>query len=205
MTEIAIPMASAETEKETPDLVEEKARETTIVVQGGEYVPMQLEGGKMAPNCKQSHACCGCCCDTRRAVIVVNIISMSFAVLAILTISIVSSDKYAESIDDDQVLAALAEIDGSKLGVTIGFASAGIFCNACGIFGARRFNQWAIIVAGLWYVIEFVRSLVYLDLGGAIMSGFFAYPHVIFWQEMRKGIMAPATYPHEEQCCNCCK
>jgi hypothetical protein len=171
------------------------------VVQGDEYVPMH-QPGKMAP--KQSHACCGCCCDTRRAVIVVNLISLVFASLAILSIAMITSDQYAAQIDDDAMLAALDEMDGAKVGMTIGFASLGIMCNTLGIYGATRFSQWAVMIAGSWYVVELVRSLVYLDFGGAIMSGFFAYPHVIFWQEMRNGVMTSMTYSEEEQCCTCC-
>jgi hypothetical protein len=172
-----------------------------VVVQGDEYVPMH-QPGTMAP--KQSHVCCACCCDTRRAVIVVNIISLAFASLAILSIAMITSDEYKAEFDDDAVRAALDEIDGAKVGMTIGFASLGMICSAFGIYGATRFNQWAVMVAGSWYVGELVRGLVYLDFGSVIMSGFFAYPHVVFWQELRKGVMNPMTYPQEAQCCSCC-
>lgn len=197
-----IPLASTDPVKEYPAVGITTEGKDTAVVQGDEYVPMQPTSG--AEVAKQSHMCCGCCCDTRRAVIAVNVISMSFATLAIFTISTISSGKYAEQFDDDEVLGALGEIDGAAVGMTIGFASLGMLCNACGIYGASKFNQWAVLVAGIWYLVEFFRSLVFLDLAGAIMAGFFAYPHAIFWQEMRKGVMSPASYPQEEQCCNCC-
>lgn len=189
-----------ENSKQASDDCDASKAAAIAVVQGDEYVPMQ--SGTMAP--KQSHVCCGCCCDTRRAVIVVNIISLAFAALAILSIAMITSDKYAAQIDDDAVIAALQEMDGAKIGMTIGFASVGMLCNAFGIYGATRFNQWAVVVAGSWYVVELVRSLVYLDLGSAIMSGFFAYPHVVFWHEMRKGVMTPVNYSQEETCCSCC-
>ncbi len=189
----------AETSKPTCSS-DESPNEDLLIVEGNEYIAMQPV--KVAS--KQSHTCCGCCCDTRRAVIVVNIISICLAALAILSIAMVSSDMYAAQFDDDQVLLALSEIDGTKVGMTISFAAFGILCNASGIFGARRFNPLAIMVAGSWYLVEFVRSMVYLDIGGAIMAGFFVYPHVVFWQEMRKGIMTPSRYNQEERCCNCC-
>lgn len=179
---------------------EDVAQESSLGVEGHEYVAMQP--AKVAA--KQSHACCGCCCDTRRAVIVVNVISMCFAALVILSIALMSSDAYAAQFDDDQVVTALNGMDGKTVGMTISFAALGMLCNASGIFGARSFNEWAVMIAGSWYLVELVRSLAYLDIGGAIMAGFFVYPHVIFWQEMRKGIMTPATYQQEEQCCNCC-
>ena len=173
---------------------------SSLAVEGNEYVAMQP--AKLAG--KQSHACCGCCCDTRRAVIVVNVISMCFAALAILSIALMSSDAYAAQFDDDNIVTALNDIDGATVGMTISFAAVGMVCNASGIFGATKFNKWAVMVAGSWYLVELLRSLAHFDIGGAIMAGFFVYPHVIFWQEMRKGIMTAATYPQEEQCCNCC-
>ena len=191
--------ASAEMSKR-PYSDDEAPQEPSLVVEGNEYVAMQP--AKLAG--KQSHACCGCCCDTRRAVAVVNAISMCFAALAILSIALLSSDAYAAQFDDDQVVAAVNKIDGAAVGMTISFAAVGMLCNASGIFGARWFNKWAVMIAGSWYLVELLRSLAYFDIGGAIMAGFFVYPHVIFWQEMRKGIMTPATYQQEEQCCNCC-
>ena len=168
-----------------------------VVVQGDEYV----QHGRPQ---RQSHLCCGCCCDTRRAVIVVNIISMSFAAIAIFSLSMVTSDGYASQFDDDEVQAALNEIDGTSVGVAIGITCLGIICSAAGLFGAFKFNNIAIMVAAVWYCAECIRSLVFYNLGGAIMAGFFAYPHFVFYQEMKKGIMTPANYPNEEQCCGCC-
>jgi hypothetical protein len=167
-----------------------------IVVQGDEYV----QHGAVA---RQSHECCGCCCDTRRAVIIVNIISMTFAVLAIVSISMMTSEGYAEQFDDDEMQAALDELDGKAIGMTIGFAVVGMICNAVGLYGATKYNNLGIIVASIWFAAEFVKSLVVYDIGGAIMAGFFLYPHVVFYQEMKKGIMTPVNYPNEESCCKC--
>jgi hypothetical protein len=167
-----------------------------VVVQGDEYV----QHGAVA---RQSHICCGCCCDTRRAVIVVNIISMTFAALAIFSISMMTSARYAAQFDDDEMQAALDELDGKVVGMTIGFAVVGMICNAVGLYGATKYNNLGIIVASLWYTAECVRSLVFLDIAGAVMAGFFLYPHVVFYQEMNKGLMTPVNYPNEEQCCKC--
>jgi hypothetical protein len=115
------------------------------IVQGNEYVQHERTPVR-------SHSCCGCCCDTRRAVIVVNIISMSFAALAILSLSLLASGGY--EINDDEVQAALDELDGQAIGITIGLASCGIVCNTLGIFGALKFNKISIALAGLWYFME---------------------------------------------------
>jgi hypothetical protein len=136
-------------------------------------------------------------------VIVVNIISMTFAALAIFSISMMTSARYAAQFDDDEMQAALDELDGKVVGMTIGFAVVGMICNAVGLYGATKYNNLGIIVASLWYTAECVRSLVFLDIAGAVMAGFFLYPHVVFYQEMNKGLMTPVNYPNEEQCCKC--
>lgn len=169
----------------------------TVVVQGNDYV----QHGHTTAG--QSHLCCGCCCDTRRAVIVVNIISLALASLAVLSLAVLSSEKYAAQFDDDEMQAALDELDGVAVGVSIGVAVLGMLCNAAGLIGAFKFNNIGIIVAAIWYAAECLRSLFFFDLAGAIMAGFFAYPHIVFYQEMKRGIMTPGNYQNEEKCCVC--
>eukprot|EP00980_Cylindrotheca_fusiformis_P009091 scaffold1965_cov110-Cylindrotheca_fusiformis.AAC.14 len=175
----------------------EKQDQGLAVAQGNEYVQHE----RIPP---KSHTCCGCCCDTRRAVIVVNIISLSFAALAVFSMSMLANNLYTSQFDDDQVQAAFDEIDGTAVGISIGVVVVGMICNACGIYGAYKFHKVFIIVAALWYFADFIRAVVFLDVGGAVMTGFFLYPHVVFYQEVSKGIMSPASYPQEQQCCNCC-
>lgn len=169
------------------------------VSQGDDYVQM-FQPGEVAT--KGSHSCCGCCCDTRRAVIVVNVISLSFSAIAISSLLLYTSDDFLAQIADDEVRAALEDQDG--LGLAIGLTSLGMICHGLGIYGAAKFVQWPIIVAAIWYLSQFVRGFVAFNPAMAIMSGFFAYPHIIFWHELRNGIMSPTRYPHEKQCCDCC-
>lgn len=161
-----------------------------------------LKGVAATP--KQSHVCCGCCCDTRRAVIVVNIISLSFATLAILSIAMMSSERYAANFDDDEVLAVLSELDGAAVGMTIGYAALGMLFNVLGIFGAMKFQPLAVLMAGIWYFVDIIRSVLFFDLVSAIIAGCFAYPHIVLFQEIRKGVIGRENYTAEQQCCTCC-
>ena len=164
----------------------------------GDYIQHE----RQTPN---SHACCGCCCDTRRAVVVVNIVSISFATLALLSLTLLTtSADLASQLDDDEVQAFLDEMDGASLGLTIGIAVLGIICNACGLFGAYKFHQISIIIASIWYVVEMIRAGVYLDPFGVVMAGLFLYPHIVFYRELSSGLMTPVSYPSERQCCECC-
>jgi hypothetical protein len=181
----------------TFDAALDKEESGFAVVQGHDYVQHES-----VP--QRSHSCCRCCCDTRRAVIVVNIISMTFAALAVLSVSILTNDQYAAQFDDDEVQAALDEMDGAALGITIGVAVIGMICNAFGIFGAYKFHKISTVIAGLWYFAECIRACYFYDLPSLVMAAFFLYPHVVFYQEVSKGIMSPASYPQEQRSCNCC-
>ena len=68
-----------------------------MVVKGDEYVQHTTHDDDAGPR-KRGHICCGCCCDTRKAVIVVNIINICFAVIGIVSLSVIASDKFAAQV-----------------------------------------------------------------------------------------------------------
>eukprot|EP00980_Cylindrotheca_fusiformis_P021869 scaffold8706_cov95-Cylindrotheca_fusiformis.AAC.1 len=163
----------------------EKQDQGLGVAQGNEYGQYE----RIPP---RSHSCCGCCCDTRRAVIVVNIISLSFAAFPFFFFSMAAFQAdFSYGIDP-------------TIGIGIGISVVGMICYACGIYGAYKFHKVFIIIAAVWHSATFILNFVSLNVGGAVMTGFFLYPHVVFYQEVSKGIMSPASYPQEQQCCNCC-
>jgi uncharacterized membrane protein len=146
----------------------------------------------------------GCCCDTRKAVFVVNIISICFSVIGIIMLSLVISGAVNPVYEDDEVQAAMDEIESAPLGFGLAVAITGMICHIIAIYGAAKYSKIATIVGGMWYVISTVISLIYLQIGDAVMGALFAYPHFVFWYEMRNGVMTPETYPNEKVCCECC-
>lgn len=180
----------------------ETDRETGNVSQETYKNEDYIQHERQAP---KGHTCCGCCCDTRRAVIVINIISMSFAFLALLSLTLLTTNAdFASQLDDDEVQVFMDEMDGTSIGLSIGVVVLGILCNACGIFGAYKFHRISIIVASIWFVVEMIRACVYFDMFGIVMAGFFLYPHIVFYQELSSGLMTQESYPNERQCCECC-
>ena len=167
-----------------------------VAVQGDEYVQHD------APK-RKAHVCCGCCCDTRKAVFAVNIVSLCLYGLGLTSVIGLAAAKN-QGYDDDAVNQALNSVDGAQIGLSLGFMVVGMICNAVAIYGARNFQHYCVLVGGLWFVFEAVRSLVYLDAAGAIMSAFFTYPHAVFYSEIKKGIMSRENYPNERHCCDCC-
>ena len=167
------------------------------------YIDASAPPGLVAPQgIRQSHLCCGCCCDTRRATIVVNIISASFASLGILALAFFVTPTLVNSVDDDEVKQDLAE--ASKFAwVGILILCSSVLCSGTGIYGALKYNGTMVLVAGVWYSVNSLFNLLGGDVIGAIMSGFFAYPHFVLHQEMKKGIMTEINYPNEKHSCCC--
>ena len=181
--------------------------EGNVAIIQGHDGPQLVQGNVVgARQARQSHLCCGCCCDTRRAVIVVNVISMCVAALAIglTSMAIGASGRYASDFDDDEYVSAFAEIDGKAIGLSIGVLVVGMICQATGIYGAQKFNKIGVIIGAIWHALQCIFSIAIFDIAGAIMSGFFCYPHVAFLLELNNGIMTPEKYPNEALCCACC-
>jgi hypothetical protein len=177
--------------------------EGDLAVVQGHDVQGELVGARQA---RQSHLCCCCCCDVRRAVIVVNAIAMCYAIFLIASSwSMVGTEGYASQFDDDEYLSTLDAFDGKTIGLHIGLLVVGVICQIAGIYGAQNFNRIGVIIGAIWCAVEVIRSIVFgFGLPNAFMYGCFCYPHVVFLQEMKNGIMTPEKYPNESVCCACC-
>jgi hypothetical protein len=150
---------------------------------------------------RRSHTCCGCCCDTRRAVIVVNIVTICLAALSILMIKTFTSEKFLASLDDDANREAWASIEGEAVGFNIVLGLLAMACSISAIYGAIKFNRIFVLIGAIWFGLDAIHSIIFKDIGGFLMSAFFCYPHVVFYREISDGIMTPGNYPKEEKCC----
>jgi hypothetical protein len=137
---------------------------------------------------KQGHIFCGVCCDTRTACLVVNIISLAFAGLGLIS------------------LAPQMDRPGfERFGVLMAAFVIGIVCNAVGLFGALKFKKMFILIPSIWFGIEAILSLVlFMDFIGFSFAIFFLYPHIMFYKELQEGTMSRENYAHEKNCCNAC-
>ena len=151
---------------------------------------------------RRGHVCCGCCCDTRRAVIIVDFITISFAFLSMLMISAFTSDSFIENLDDDEAQDALSSLDSGAVGLTILIGFVAIACCSFGIYGAISFKVAYIGVGMLWHSLEALRSIFFLDLPGLALSVGFIYPHFFLIKDINNGNMTKGSYPiREEKCC----
>jgi hypothetical protein len=154
---------------------------------------------------KQGHSCCGCCCDTRRAVIIVNLVMLCFNLLT--AVSFIAGVELMEAVasqaDDDQVIEAGKELQSIPVGLFVALTILQAVFYVFGIMGAINYTKWMIICAIVGYVLSFAVQLFQLNLLGMFLSGVFAYPHFFFLSEMNKNIMTPENYPNEVQSCCC--
>jgi hypothetical protein len=128
---------------------------------------------------KIGHVCCRCCCDTRRAVIIIKAV---YSFLIVLDL-----------------------VFGSKLVVKEGLDVLFLLCTVCGTMGAIRYQRYLIGVAVLPHAIDFVMVAVYpIQMWWMIpILAALVYPHVMLIQEINDGIMSKETYDREKASCCC--
>ena len=151
---------------------------------------------------KQGQLFFGCCCDMRRAVVIVNVMNICFALSGIAMYYLLSRDGFSENFDDDLTKYDLEAISNYK-GRAILFGIVSVLCSLIGIYGAVQYNSWTVILAAVYYCISVLTKIVPFDLSGMLMAGLFAYPHFVFIKELNNGIMTAENYPNEINSCCC--
>ena len=139
--------------------------------------------------------------DTRNAIFVVNTFGVIFYVLMIVSISLFIND--TQQYDDDQVQKVMDTLANTKTSLTIAFNVVGLLSTISGIYGAFTFKTTFTAVGGYWYLLEAGRSLFHLDIILFVTSLVFAYPHAVFYHEVKNGIMSKETYAKEKACLDC--
>ena len=126
---------------------------------------LNISGSEEEPHSSSSstsHLFCNCCCDCRRACLVLNAISIVLKIIMICIIGI--GGKYISNniqqietdIDDDayrKQVDQFVEEGGIQIVETVVdfFSMISIGLHICGLYGALHFKQWGIIVAGSTY------------------------------------------------------
>jgi len=160
----------------------------------------------------RSHQFCNCCCDCRRACLIINGIAIGFKVVAMIIIPIVGKfvsnniEQIEADMDDDKARKDFDEVVREG-GITLLeavfeiYTIIGIALCACGIYGALKFKKWGIITAGSTYAIGLLFGIIGFDFTTMLMSGLFLYPHIIMYKEMREGTMTELNYHKVARCC----
>lgn len=165
------------------------------------------------PNTVSQHMlCCNCCCDFRRAVLIVNGIGILLKLLEMLGIALIATyvsknvDSIENDMDDDDAVKTLDSIvKGGLLGMfeliieVLETITIGLY--ACGIYGALKFKEWGIITAACAYSFQLFIGIISMDFGNIIVTALFLYPHYFMLKLMRAGIMTEFNYHKFASCC----
>jgi hypothetical protein len=161
--------------------------------------------------------CCGCCCDYRRAVIVMAIIGIVFNSIYLIIFATGSAvgGAYAANATDDIAMEEMAIVSGITGLYAIGYA-VGVCFFVFQLFAALKYSKCMLITVLVFDVISLAfglanaveTSLTSADMaaGIIIILVFFAleiYPTVGLLLEIQKGIMSAETYPREAYSCCC--
>lgn len=144
----------------------------------------------------------GFCCDMRRAVLIVDFVYIAY-VMTGLGVFCFGSDHITENLEDDTVIKQWNKYSDIIVGAAIVMAIVAVAFAAMGLFGALRYSKCLVMTAAIWYCIVGGLSLLGLDFLGIVMSALFAYPHFMFAQELKQGIMTEGNYPNEVHSCCC--
>lgn len=183
----------------------------------GNPQPMSFEssGENFSPEVmtgNQHTVCFNVCCDFRRAVIIVNGITIGIKILTMAGLAIVihyvndNIDDIEKDIDDDAIRKQVDEFvkSGGLTGYewifeTIDTVSIGL--HLCGIYGALMYKQWGVIVAGSLYALQVMVATFQGHFLVLLIGGMMLYPHIYMIKLMQEGIMTPHNYHRVATCC----
>jgi hypothetical protein len=149
---------------------------------------------------KQGHVCLGCCCDTRRAVLIVNVlfflVTLGMLIILLVGKEVVQWTASHRASDNDlqQDEQELAQVPVGRL-LVLWLCQISLY--ACGVMGAIQFRSPLIWAAILAYVIGLVIAAWYGHVVSIALNLLSIYPHVFFLKEMKNLLMTPENYPNE--------
>ena len=160
---------------------------------------------------KQGHVCCRCCCDTRRAVLTVNVLQFLMC-LGASVLLLVAQEWVAWTasriprLNDDALQQDEQALQEMPVGQLLALWISQMVLAVCGVWGALQFQPPWVRLSSLSYVIGLIVAIRYGHGWGvsAVWNVLCFYPHVVFLQEVKRHIMTPENYPNEVySCCGC--
>lgn len=172
---------------------------------------------------KKGEKCFGCC-DVRRAVIIISILSMCFSAISLAMLAGFESLRSvtASAFDDDFLLETIRKSYVRESVIT----ALGLVFSACSLVGAIKYNINLVAANIVWLLVEYLADII-IDMRSitaieeyysgtedirmpwpsfiisAIITCLIIYPMVRFVREVKVGIMSPETYAREEYSCCC--
>jgi hypothetical protein len=152
---------------------------------------------------RRSHICCGVCCDCRRAVIIIDLISIILAIIAISFAAHV--ERNPEDYEDENGDSTIEwyKNEDVTFGALLAYSLVGILLLVIAMTGAVYFIGCSVWFGLVYHLLSVVGSLIMLNPVGIILGILFAYPHAVLINEIKRGVMSEARYPIESHSCCC--
>lgn len=122
---------------------------------------------------RQSHTCCGCCCDCRAAVLAIDTVCLVFLIIDLFKV-----------IDTFHMVGLVC----LGAGIFGAYDYQSVLIGLAGVFHAITF------ISELWDTFAGASSLVPISI-------VFAYPHYFLYNEIESGVMSKSRYSQEQHCC----
>jgi hypothetical protein len=166
---------------------------------------------------KQGSKCCGCCCDYRRAIIILNTLFIISGVLSV-SLNIIGTQQIGQFDLDDDALKDTVEDIYRQEAILAGVG--GVFASVVAVVGACRYDIYKVGFNIIYMIANFIATIlltnkaynaleedynggkdIRLPIGTFVVQGVglcvLIYPHVGFMFEVKAGIMSAETYPEK--------
>jgi hypothetical protein len=143
---------------------------------------------------RQGHRFMIFCCDMRRAVIILDAITISLALLHIILFLGFGIQFEADTGGSFQV---------PSVGKAILVGVVGVFMPGCGLYGALKYKYQFVALAAFYFGFQIFLHLLTLNFFSIICGAVFLYVHAVLVKEMNTGIMTEENYPNEKYSCCC--
>mmetsp|Transcript_24412 Transcript_24412/g.51165 ORF Transcript_24412/g.51165 Transcript_24412/m.51165 type:complete len:219 (+) Transcript_24412:176-832(+) len=175
----------------------------------------KMNNSTMSTTPARARLCCGCCCDFRRAVIIVDLVIVILEALVLISLPLGATDQVLFVPDEDLIKTEMI------------FSGVSIATGLLSIFGAYIFNVWPVLINVAWLLIVYIAAIIYaiqwcndyiekytskylyatcsISPGSVIVQGIlmllWIYPHVGFIVQVAKGTLTKDGYVPSSCCC----
>lgn len=174
------------------------------------HTPLDIEDGVASATPirrKQGHSCCGGCCDVRRAVVVLCILSIVGNFIGLCSSqaikTFVDGAATSFSFDDDSINQAkdqTVQSANSGMNQIMIFQCIALVSASLSMIGAFIFNKYLVMVNVIYLTVSIFAMP---SLGILVVNGLWLYPHILLVIYIHNGIMSKENYPYERQSCCC--
>lgn len=143
---------------------------------------------------RQGHRFMIFCCDMRRAVIILDAITISLVLLHLILFLGFGIQLEADTGGSFRV---------PSVGKAIFVGLVGVAMPGCGLYGALKYKYHFVALAAFYFGFQLFLDLCTLKIYSIIWGAVFLYVHAVLAKEMNTGIMTEENYPNEKYSCCC--